>query len=302
MRFGIIANLSRPDALQAVGTALDWCRKHEHQAILSDELQSRFAGDLICLPPDQLWKHIDVLVTLGGDGTMLSSVRALGRNPRPVLGINLGSLGFLTQHTPEHLITALDQVAANEYQIEERLVLKAELVNGDALRYPFALNDIVVDKGGVARVINISIYANGEYICSYTADGLIISTPTGSTAYSLAVGGPILNPTMQAIIASPISPFSLTSRPLVFPPDFELEVRIRSEHGEALLTIDGQVATKFSPRGSIRIRRAEHTMKFIKFAENKFYDILREKLHWGKQPVVDYKKHDILTRPDDSQE
>ncbi len=302
MRFGIIANLSRPDALQAVRAALDWCRKHEHQAILSDELQPRFENDLVYSPPDQLWRHIDVLVTLGGDGTMLSSVRALGRNPRPVLGINLGSLGFLTQHTPEHLITALDQVAANDYQIEERLVLKAEVVNGETLRYPFALNDIVVDKGGVARVINISIYANGEYICSYTADGLIISTPTGSTAYSLAVGGPILNPTMQAIITSPISPFSLTSRPLVFPPDFELEVRIRSEHGEALLTIDGQVATQFSPRGSIRIRRAEHTMKFIKFAENKFYDILREKLHWGKQPVVDYKKHDILTPPDDRQE
>jgi len=302
MRFGIIANLARPDALQAVRAALDWCHKHKHQAILSDELKSKCEGDITFSPPDQLWKRIDIMVALGGDGTMLSSVRALGRNPRPVLGINLGSLGFLTQHTPEHLIYALEQVAANDYQIEERLVLEAELVNGKTLRFPFALNDIVIDKGGVARVINISIYANGEYICSYTADGLIISTPTGSTAYSLAVGGPILNPTMQAIITSPISPFSLTSRPLVFPPDFELEVRIRSEHGEALLTIDGQVATRFSPRGSVRIKRAEHTMKFIKFAENKFYNILREKLHWGKQPVVDYKKHDILMKPDDSQD
>ncbi len=206
------------------------------------------------------------------------------------MGINLGSLGFLTQLTADEMESALTRVAENDYNIEERLVLKTEVLNDSPLEYPFALNDVVVDKGNVSRVINLSLYANDEYICSYTADGIVISTPTGSTAYSLAVGGPILDPTMQAFIVSPISPFSLATRPIIFPPDSVLEIKVRSEHGNAMLTIDGQVATQFRPIGSIKVSRADHIAKLIRFEENSFYDILRKKLHWGKLPVVDYRK------------
>ncbi|UCD95009.1 MAG: NAD(+)/NADH kinase [Candidatus Zixiibacteriota bacterium] len=296
MRFGVIANVDRPDAAKTVDAIVRWCRENKHEVAVCDRISSKDAVRAPSLPRDKLGQQTDVLISLGGDGTMLASARALGEHQIPILGINLGSLGFLTQLTPDQLEDALNHVAGGEYQIEERLMLRTDIIDGPQLDYPYALNDIVIDKGNVSRVINLSLYANDEYICSYTADGIIIATPTGSTAYSLAVGGPILNPTMGAIIASPISAFSLTSRPLIFPPEYTLEVRVRSEHGDALLTIDGQVATHFSPTGSIRITRASHSVKFIKFEDIKFYDILRRKLHWGKLPVVDYKKVDFLKK------
>ena len=293
MRFGIIANFQRPDAVDTVLMAARWCQRHNHEVYLSDENTPQIKLDVHSCPRNEIWKFVDVIVSMGGDGTILASVRALAGHSRPILGINLGSLGFLTQLMADRLESALDRVAGNDYHIEERLVLRTEVINDAPLEYPYALNDVVVDKGNVSRVINLSLYADDEYICSYTADGLVVSTPTGSTAYSLAVGGPILRPTMQAFIVSPISPFSLTTRPLIFPAESVLEIRIRSEHGNAMLTIDGQVATKFRPTGSIKVSRADHIAKLIRFEENSFYDILRKKLHWGKLPVVDYKKVDF---------
>ncbi|SYZ73790.1 putative inorganic polyphosphate/ATP-NAD kinase [Candidatus Zixiibacteriota bacterium] len=293
MNFGIIANFRRPDAKDTVLRAIKWCQKHGHRAILSEDIKPNVELEVESCPMKGLWKDSDIIISMGGDGTMLASVRALCEHARPILGINLGSLGFLTQLTPERMENALERVVGGDFLIEERLVLKTEMINEETLEYPYALNDVVIDNGEVSRVIHLSLYANDEYICSYTADGLIISTPTGSTAYSLAVGGPILTPHMQAMIVSPISPFSLTSRPLIFPPDYKLEVRLRSEHGSAMVTIDGQVATHFASSGRIRISRADHIVKFIRFEENSFYDILRNKLHWGKLPVVDYNKSDF---------
>jgi NAD+ kinase len=296
MKFGVIANFERPDAPETVDFIIEWCRKNKHRVLVCEDIFSNKALNIRTISRSEVCQNVDVVISLGGDGTMLASARALGEREVPILGINLGSLGFLTQLTPDQLEEALDHVAKNDYRVEKRLVLKTEILGGNNLQYPYALNDVVIDKGAVSRVINLSLYADDEYISSYTADGLIVATPTGSTAYSLAVGGPILNPMMNAIIVSPISAFSLTSRPLVFPPDVAIEVRIRSEHGKALLTIDGQVATHFSPTGSIRVSRADHCVKFITFEESSFYDILRRKLHWGKLPVVDYKKVDFLKK------
>jgi NAD+ kinase len=293
MRFGIFANFQRPDAADTVAKVIDWCKKNSHEITLCEEISILMEHDVKSCPCDELWESSDVIISMGGDGTILASVRALGEHSLPILGVNLGSLGFLTQLTPDKLEDALERVVKGDYKIDERMMLKTEVLDETSLESPYALNDVVVDKGNVSRVIYISLYANNEYICSYTADGLIISTPTGSTAYSLAVGGPILTQTMQAIIVSPISPFSLTSRPLIFPPDSILEIKIRSEHGNAMLTIDGQIATKFCPTGSIRVSRANHFAKLIRLEENSFYDILRRKLHWGKLPAVDYKKVDF---------
>jgi NAD+ kinase len=290
MNFGIIANFQRPDAADTVIRAITWCREHEHKVHICEDMVSFINTKVDSCPRNELWKHIDVLISMGGDGTMLSSVRALAGHPIPILGVNIGSLGFLTQITGDQLEDALRRVFKSDYRIEERMVIKSSVEHQDQLDHPFALNDIVVDRGSVGRVINISLYANGDYICSYTADGLIISTPTGSTAYSLAVGGPILNPMMQAIIVSPISAFSLTSRPLIFPPDYFIEARIQSGHGSAMLTIDGQVASRFNATGTVKVSRANHTVRLIRFPENSFYDILRNKLHWGKQPVLDSKR------------
>ncbi len=299
MRFGVIANFERPDASKAVEFIAEWCKKNNHESFLCTRATRQSSSDAEKQVRQQLCEDADLVISLGGDGTMLATARILGGVPIPILGINLGSLGFLTQLTPDNLEDAMQRLVDESYQIEDRMVLNAEVLGGVKLPYPYSLNDIVIDKGNVSRVINLSLYADGEYISSYTADGIIIATPTGSTAYSLAVGGPILKPNMQALIASPISPFSLTSRPLVFTADTSLEIRIRSEHGNAHLTIDGQIATEFSPTGTVRITKADHTVKFIKFAENSFFNVLRRKLHWGKQPVVDYKKADYPDEPKD---
>ncbi len=296
MRFGVIANFDRPDAEMAVDAIVQWCRKNRHNVFIYKGISSGAQPYIPAVPQEQLGDNTDIIISLGGDGTMLASARALRDKDIPILGINLGSLGFLTQLTPDHLENALTNLIDGKYQIEKRLMLKTEIIDGPKLESPYALNDIVIDKGDVSRVINLSLYANGEYICSYTADGLIIATPTGSTAYSLAAGGPILNPNMEAFIASPISPFSLTSRPMIFPPDITLEVKVRSEHGDALLTIDGQVTAKVAPKGAVRITRADHTLKIVTFADNSFYSILRHKLHWGKLPVVDFTKSDLLEK------
>jgi len=296
MRFGVIANFDRPNAEKTVDAVVQWCRKNGHDVFIFKGISSGDQPYIPSLPREQLGENTDIIISLGGDGTMLASARALGDKDIPILGINLGSLGFLTQLTPDQLECALGRVIEGNYRIEKRLVLKTEIIDGPQLNSPYALNDVVIDKGDVSRVINLSLYANDEYICSYTADGMIIATPTGSTAYSLAVGGPILNPNMEALIASPISPFSLTSRPMIFRPDSTLEIRLRSEHGDALLTIDGQVATRCAPKGSIKITRAKHSVKLITFAENSFYNILRRKLHWGKLPVVDFKKSDLFEK------
>jgi NAD+ kinase len=294
MRFGVVANFERPDAAETVSFVVDWCRRRRHDVFICNCAGLKQIADVPVISSDELGRQADIVISMGGDGTILASARALYENEIPILGINLGYLGFLTQLTPDQLEEALEKVVSRAYRIEERFVIRAEAVNAPSLEFPYALNDIVIDKGNVSRVINLSLYANEEYISSYTADGLIVATPTGSTAYSLAVGGPILNPTMQAFIISPISPFSLTSRPLVFPPDFSLVIKVRSEHGDAMLTIDGQVATRFSPTGSIKVTAAGHRVKLIVFEDNSFYDILRRKLHWGKLPVVDYKKADFL--------
>ncbi len=300
MRFGLYANFERPDASEAVNFIINWCRQNGHEAFFCDRLTGRISDDTESIPCDDLVRNADIVISLGGDGTILATARTLGKSEIPILGINLGSLGFLTQLTPENLENDLKRVVSGSFQIRKRMLLSSHIIAGDKMNLPFALNDVVIDKGSVSRVINLSLYADGEYISSYTADGMVIATPTGSTAYSLAIGGPILKPSMDALIVSPISPFSLTSRPLVFPAETVLEVRIRSEHGSALLTIDGQVATKFSPQGTIQVSKAEHHVRLIRFPENSFFDILRQKLHWGKLPVVDYKKSDFLKKPSEN--
>ncbi len=296
MRFGLYANFERPDASRTVNFIIEWCQSNGHEAFFCEQIATRIPEKAVTIPCDDLTSHADIVISLGGDGTILATARTLGKSEIPILGINLGSLGFLTQLTPDNLENRLARVVNGSFKIEKRMVMSTQVIVGDKMALPFALNDVVIDKGSISRVINLSLYADGEYISSYTADGMIIATPTGSTAYSLAVGGPILKPTMNALIVSPISAFSLTSRPLVFPAETILEVRIRSEHGNALLTIDGQVATQFAPQGTIQVSKAAHSVRFIRFTEDSFFDILRSKLHWGKLPVVDYKKADILKK------
>lgn len=284
MRFGLIVNLKRKGAQEAIDLLTAWVADKPHDLVLCDDLAETAQSELPSAELCTLADDVDILISMGGDGTMLAASRAAGPVGTPVLGINLGSLGFLTQLQPHQLGEALDAVIAGDYQIDKRMVLKATIEGKSRLESPYALNDVVIDNGPIARLIDITLFANDEKVVTYRADGLILATPTGSTAYSLASGGPIVHPGVQAIVASPISSFSLSTRPIVFPADEVLELHIHSQHGVAGLTLDGQVSAPLMDFDKVIVTRGDYSVKLIKFRSNSYYELLTRKLHWGQSP------------------
>ena len=226
---------------------------------------------------------VDALITLGGDGTMLRGARLLGGREVPILGVNLGRLGFLTSCGLDQLDEALERFARGEYLSEMRMQLEAhsQTIRGEERRSWLALNDVVLHKGGFARVVKLRVLVDGEDVSVYAADGVIISTPTGSTAYNLSAGGPVVLPTQHLIITTPISPHTLGVRPLVVPADSEIIVRAEDGPEELLVTIDGQVGTMFAPGDSLVVRRAAASVLLVRFPESSFFSVLRRKLGWG---------------------
>ena len=285
MRFGLIANVKRAGAREAIDDFVLWAEDTGNAVVLSDDLKELSGNGIEFCDRAHIATQVDILVSMGGDGTLLSSARAVRDSGTPLLGINLGSLGFLTQLTPQQLRPALDAICKGDYQVERRMVLRADTEGIESLESPFALNDVVVNNGPVTRLIDINLCVNGENIVTYRADGLIISTPTGSTGYSLAVGGPIMHPRMEAMIAAPISSFALTTRPMILSPDDVLEVKIVTPDHRGGLALDGQVMLSLEGDSKVTITRADYHLKFIVFPENTFYKVLRNKLHWGHGPV-----------------
>lgn len=284
MRIGINANINHPEAESAIRRAIHWAETSQVECWLSIPSAEKIGAlDQACQLID-LPAKVDQIVVLGGDGTLLSTARAVGDRGTPILGINLGGFGFLTDKTPEELEGTLARVHSGAYQLEERMVLEAH-ITGETVPV-FGLNDVVVEKGPVFRLIHLSLFVNDEYVCSYSADGLIIATPTGSTAYSLSVGGPIINPWLKAIIAAPVSPHSLTSRPIIFSERDVIRIVVTAPVDGAAVTVDGQVSYRLTPAKPVIVKKAAHSIKLIKFSETSFYDVLRRKLHWGIQPVA----------------
>ena len=283
MRFGLIANLKRTGAREAVDALVAWTKHHNHQLALSDDLSLPLPPGALFVSRADIGANCDMIISMGGDGTMLAASRSAVPHGTPILGINLGSLGFLTQQRHEQVTAALDSVAAGKYRIEERMLLQAE-ISGSSNTLPCSLNDIVVSNAPVSRVIDINLKVNGEDVATYTADGLVIATPTGSTAYSLAVGGPIMHPKMEAIIAAPISPFSLTIRPIVFDANDVLQLKVTNEKRQSTLTLDGQTMITLHDGEVITVTRAKAHAKFVVLPDTSFYTVLRSKLHWGVPP------------------
>jgi NAD+ kinase len=281
---GIIANPKKPKVKETIQSIINWAEKNNIEFYLGEELVSLVTHKDKALPRERLPQKAEVIVSLGGDGTMLASARAVSDKGNPILGINLKSFGFLTEIKADDLNKTLNRLLKKDFRIEKRMVLKAKIMDKDE-PYLYALNDVVIDKGGVARLIQMHLYDNEEFICSYSADGLIVSTPTGSTAYSLASGGPIINPRLNAIIVTPICPHTLASRPIIFLENDRLKVVVESTgERDAILTADGQVARPVKSGRSVVVEKAEHTINLIRFTESSFYDILRKKLHWGARP------------------
>ncbi len=283
-RIGIVAKPDRPDAAGVVARLLDWCAEHWLQPVLEKETAGLCpdAQASTARKPD-LPGQVDLLLVLGGDGTLLSMARLVGDLGVPILGVNLGGLGFLTALTKEELFPALEAFLAGGLVIEERVMLAAQVWRqGERLSEYAALNDVVITKSAMSRIINLAVSVDGQFATAYRADGLIISTPTGSTAYCLSAGGPIVFPTMPAIVLTPICSHTLTNRPIVLPADQRIEVTLQSDQ-DVMLTLDGQVGFALKEADVVAISQATARIRLLRFPQKHFFSVLRTKLKWGER-------------------
>jgi NAD+ kinase len=228
-------------------------------------------------------QDVDAMLTLGGDGTLLRAARLVDERAVPILGVNLGRLGFLTCCPASDLEEALRRLASRDYVVENRMTLDARVTDaagGDRQRWR-ALNDVVLHKGGFARVVAVRVEADGETVGQFSADGVVIATPTGSTAYNLSAGGPVVVPTLETILLTPVSAHTLALRPLVLPPTSQVTLRANDGPDELLITVDGQVGCTFGSGDSLVIRRSYAPVPIVRFPEHSFFSTMREKLHWG---------------------
>lgn len=225
---------------------------------------------------------VDALLTLGGDGTLLRAARLLAGRQIPIFGVNVGRLGFLTACSRDNLEEALRRFVAGDYVSDARMALEAVVTEDGAQEQTwYALNDVVVKQGGKARVVRLHVEVNGEEIAQFAADGIVLSTPTGSTAYSLSAGGPVVDPALESIILAPISAHSLSIRPLLLPPTAEVVVRVEDNDADQLVTIDGQVGSSFGSRQRLTVRRAGRVVLLVRFPEMTFFWRMRRKLGWS---------------------
>ncbi len=282
-RIGIYTKPKKPEAIPLAKNLIEWLGAREIQVFVDDEIGQALQHPL-SRPRSELARVSDLLIVLGGDGTLLSAVRAMEGRNIPLLGVNLGGLGFLTEVTLDELYPLLELVLAGKAKIERRMKLCATVWRkGEQIGRYCILNDVVISKGVLARIILLRSSINGAYVTTYRGDGVIVSTPTGSTAYSLAAGGPIVYPCMDTILISPICPHSLTHRPLLIQDLAKVELTLESEDSDVHLTLDGQIGCALLPFDQVIITKAADTVSFIKSPFKDYFQILRTKLKWGER-------------------
>lgn len=268
-----------PAAIKLGCDVSQWIVSRGGRVYADDKLRGRVSPAEF-VPPEKLIDHIDVMVVLGGDGTMLYAARLIHGRKIPILGINLGGLGFLTAITVKEVYALLERILRDDYKTEERMMLSVELAHRDGTGGTYTvLNDAII-KGTTARLISLETRINREYVTTYRADGLIISSPTGSTAYSLSANGPILYPTIHSIIVAPICPFNLTNRPVVIPDWMSIEVTLAPSQTSTVLVLDGQVDVPIGHGDHITVKRADASVDLVKYEGKSYFDILRERLMW----------------------
>jgi len=265
-----------------------WLRERNYGILMSPETAG-IIGETSNLKKEEVPSKADLIIVLGGDGTLLSVARLTHPFDVPILAVNLGSLGFLTEVTLPDMYHTLEQVLKGKSSIERRMLLNAFLKrDGITVQNDFALNDVVINKNA-ASIVNLEVHVNGQYMTSYRADGLIIATPTGSTAYSLSAGGPIIHPSMNALVLSPICPFTLTNRPIVIPSQSTLQVQLTTENEEEVqVALDGQTGYPMSQDDVLEVKQGPTPVSLIQTKGKNYYQILRQKLHWGR-PTDDPK-------------
>jgi NAD+ kinase len=283
-RIGIVAKTDREEARAMIPRLLDWCAERRLAPVLEKETAGLIPGRAtVSVAKPEIASQVDVLLVLGGDGTLLSMARLVGDLNVPILGVNLGGLGFLTALTVEELFPALEALLRGELAVEDRMMLTARVTRqGERLSEYVALNDVVITKSAMSRIINLDVSVEGQFATAYRADGLIVSTPTGSTAYCLSAGGPIVFPTMDAVVLTPICSHTLTNRPIVLPARLPIDVTLQSDQ-DVMLTLDGQVGFHLKRGDRVEIRQAAARIRLLRDPQKHFFSVLRTKLKWGER-------------------
>ena len=287
-RIGIVLKPHQPDALNTMCELATWLSERDIALVGGPEIErDRIAEKTGCaveqVEPEGLAVSVDLVLVLGGDGTMIATARMMGATEVPVLGVNYGGLGYLAEFRIEELYTALESILAGDYRLDRRVMLDVELQRGD--EQPTrnrVLNDIVINKSALARIIEIEAYLNQQFVNSFRADGLIVSTPTGSTAYNLSAGGPVIFPSMNAVVITPICPFTLSNRPIVVPDDAVIELCLKTDREEVALTLDGQVGFPLQVDDRVIIRKSQTTFNIVQPMNRNYFEVLRDKLRWGR--------------------
>ena len=280
-RIGIITKPNEPRAAELAAHIATWAADHEINLFVNDRVKDLPPGTFSA-SAREIADHCNVLMVLGGDGTMIATARLVSGRGTPVLGVNLGTLGYLTEFSVEDAIPALEFVIRGEYEVDSRIMLDWQVIrDGDQVGAGSTLNDVVVNKSALARIIDIDFTVGSHYVTTYRADGLIIATPTGSTAYNLSAGGPIVAQDAQVITISPICPHTLTNRPLVLPDYAEIKLRINTREQEVMLTSDGQTGMPLMADDRVMIRKSAKTFNTITTKDRDYFQILRNKLKWS---------------------
>jgi NAD+ kinase len=281
-KIGVVVGPQKPDAIAVVCKLVEWCASRDIELRATPEVAQQVHCPSLLMNDDELAEDIDLLVVLGGDGTMLGASRLIGTRRIPVLGINFGYLGYLTEFTLQEMFTALDDLRAGNFLIEGRMLLDVSVErDGNIVEAHRALNDAVINQGALAKMIELECYVNGDFVNRFRADGMIVATPTGSTAYSLSAGGPIVFPSMRAILLTPICPHTLSNRPVVVPGEATVELTFRKADDGAMLTLDGQRGVKLTPKDRVILQRSETTFEIVRPRQRNYFEVLRTKLKWG---------------------
>jgi NAD+ kinase len=287
-RIGIVLKPHQPDALKTICDLVAWLSQRGITLVGGPEIErERIEHQTGCpvdqVDPGELAEKVDLILVLGGDGTMIATARMVGDQEIPVIGVNYGGLGYLAEFRIEELFVGLESILSGNYRLDKRVMLTVELYRGnEVVTRNRVLNDVVINKSALARIIEIEVYLNQQHVNSFRADGLIVSTPTGSTAYNLSAGGPVIFPSMNAVVITPICPFTLSNRPIVVPDDATIELTLKTDQEDVSLTLDGQVGFPLNVGDKVVIHKSRTTFNLIQPTNRNYFDVLRDKLRWGR--------------------
>jgi len=285
-RLGIVLKPHQQDALTTLCELAKWLGERGIELVGGPEIQGESiehqTGCAVSeVPQDQLAKNVDLILVLGGDGTMIATSRLLADMEVPVVGVNYGGLGYLAEFRIEELYQALESILTGDYRLDQRVMLAVELLREEQqITRNRVLNDVVINKTALARIIEIEAFMNKQFVNSFRADGLIVSTPTGSTAYNLSAGGPVIYPSMKAVVMTPICPFTLSNRPIVIPDESVIELVLKTKNEDVALTLDGQVGFSLQHGDRVVIRKSRVSFNIVQPANRNYFDVLRDKLRW----------------------